>query len=283
MAPRLKRALSARNAAGLYFRYVKRPTLRAAAQRSYYSGTLTEFCAADRNEIFARMARRNDFDLTGTQRDAWLEEAEILQRALARHTGALYLEFTIPRMGRRIDAVVIIGPVIFVLEFKVGEQTFPPRTWIRSSTTLWTCTTSTKAATMHTSHPYLICTRAAAIGNAFLTRVPRIACSRCRDDERRRFGGDDRANSAPRAAPDIRIDQWEESGYKPTPTIIEATLALYRGHSVTEISRSDAGATNLSKTAGTVASIIAATKARSQKAICFVTGVPGSGQDTGRS
>jgi schlafen family protein len=78
--------------------------------------------------------------------------------------------------------------------------------------------------------------------------------------------------------PDIRIGEWEESGYKPTPTIIEATLALYRGHSVTEISRSDAGATNLSRTAGTVASIIAETKARSQKAICFVTGVPGAGK-----
>src|SRR2546426_11277610 len=56
------------------------------------------------------------------------------------------------------------------------------------------------------------------------------------------------------------------------------TLFRSRGHSVTEISRSDAGATNLSKTAGTVASIIAATKARSQKAICFVTGVPGAGK-----
>ena len=42
-------------------------------------------------------------------------------------TGALYLEFTVPRMGRRIDAVVIIGPVIFVLEFKVGERTFSPQ------------------------------------------------------------------------------------------------------------------------------------------------------------
>jgi hypothetical protein len=103
---------------------VNGPTLRAAAKRSYYSGTLAEFCAADRDEIFARMARRNDFDLTGTQRDAWLEEAEILQRVLARYTGALYLEFTIPRMGRRVDALAIIGPVIFVLEFKVGEQAF---------------------------------------------------------------------------------------------------------------------------------------------------------------
>src|SRR5207244_3268539 len=64
----------------------------------------------------------------------------------------------------------------------------------------------------------------------------------------------------------------------PTPTIIEATLALYRGHSVSEILRSDAGATNLSTTAGVVASVIAAAKARSQKAICFVTGVPGAGK-----
>src|SRR5437879_13035458 len=69
------------------------------------------------------MARRNDFDLTGTQRDAWLEEAEVLRRVVARHTGAIYLEFSIPRMGRRIDALVIIGPVTFVLEFKAGEQT----------------------------------------------------------------------------------------------------------------------------------------------------------------
>ena len=124
--------------------------LRAAAQRSYYSATLVEFCAADRDEIFARMARQNDFDLTGTQRGAWLEQVEVLQRVLARHTGAIYLEFTIPRMGRRIDALVIIGPVIFVLEFKVGEETF---SWTRSSTTPWTYTTSMKAATTHASPP----------------------------------------------------------------------------------------------------------------------------------
>jgi hypothetical protein len=98
------------------------------------------------------------------------------------------------------------------------------------------------------------------------------------EDERRKSRGDDRANLRLVAEPEIRIDQWEDSGYKPTPTIIEATLALYRGHSVTEISRSDAGATNLSTTAGTIASIIAASKASSQKVICFVTGVPGAGK-----
>src|SRR5712692_859525 len=98
-------------------------TISPAARRSYYSGTLAAFCAADRDQIFAQLALQNDFDLTGTQRHAWLQQAGILQEVLTRHTGSIYLEFTIPRMGRRIDAVVIIGPVIFVLEFKVGEGT----------------------------------------------------------------------------------------------------------------------------------------------------------------
>jgi hypothetical protein len=257
---------------------VKGPALRAAAQRSYYSASLSEFCAADPDEIFARMARRNDFDLTGTQRDAWLEEAEVLRRVLARHSGALYLEFNIPRMGRRIDALVIIGPVIFVLEFKVGEQTFSSQDVDQ---------VVDYALDLHNFHegshdayiaPVLICTRSPGDRQ----RVPH---TRPPD----RLFEVSWTNAEGLAAtieqilslveePGLRIDQWEESGYKPTPTIIEATLALYRGHSVTEISRSDAGATNLSKTASIVASIIAATRAGSQKAICFVTGVPGAGK-----
>jgi len=224
------------------------------------------------------MARRNDFDLTGTQRDAWLEQADILKRVLAGRQGALYLEFTIPRMGRRIDALVIVGPVIFVLEFKVGEQAFSSQDVDQ---------VVDYGLDLHNFHegshdayiaPVLICTQADR-------KNERIPDTRPLDRlfDVSRTNSDGLGATIERIlnlveAPDIRIDQWEESGYKPTPTIIEATLALYRGHSVTEISRSDAGATNLSKTAGTVASIIAGTKASSQKAICFVTGVPGAGK-----
>jgi len=257
---------------------VKNPSLRAAAQRSYYSGTITEFRAADLNEIFARMVRRNDFDLTGTQRDAWLEQAEILKRVLEGRQGALYLEFTIPRMGRRIDALVIIGPVIFVLEFKVGEQAFSAQDVDQ---------VEDYGLDLHNFHegshhayiaPVLICTRADRKNQ----RMPETRPSD-RLFEVSWTNSDGLGVTIERIlnlveAPEIQINQWEDSGYKPTPTIIEATLALYRGHSVTEISRSDADVTNLSKTAGTVASIIAATKAHSQKAICFVTGVPGAGK-----
>jgi hypothetical protein len=255
---------------------VKNSSLRAAAQRSYYSGTITEFCSADLNEIFARMVRRNDFDLTGTQRDAWLEQAEILKRVLTGRQGALYLEFAIPRMGRRIDALVIIGPVFFVLEFKVGEQAFSSQDVDQ---------VEDYGLDLHNFHegshhayiaPVLICTRADRKNQRILDTRPLdrlFEVSRTNSDG---LGATiDRILSLV-VAPEIGIGQWEDSGYKPTPTIIEATLALYRGHSVAEISRSDADATNLSKTAGTVASIITATKVRSQKAICFVTGVPGA-------
>ncbi len=71
---------------------------------------------------------------------------------------------------------------------------------------------------------------------------------------------------------------WENSTYKPTPTIIEAAQALYKGHNVQEISRSDSGAINLSRTAKVINNIIETAKTQNQKSICFLTGVPGAGK-----
>jgi DUF2075 family protein len=72
--------------------------------------------------------------------------------------------------------------------------------------------------------------------------------------------------------------RWINSIYKPTPTIIEAAQALYKGHSVKDISRSDSGAINLSATSETISEIIDCSKRDSRKSICFVTGVPGAGK-----
>ena len=67
---------------------------------------------------------RNEFDLVSTQRSAWITQIESLRVALTGLNGAIFLEFVIPRIGRRIDAVLLIGPVIFVVEFKVGGTEF---------------------------------------------------------------------------------------------------------------------------------------------------------------
>jgi len=80
------------------------------------------------------------------------------------------------------------------------------------------------------------------------------------------------------AAPQIDIDRWESGRYSPTPTIIEAAMALYNSHSVEEISRSDAAAINLTVTSNAISEIIEAARANSFKAVCFVTGVPGAGK-----
>ena len=72
--------------------------------------------------------------------------------------------------------------------------------------------------------------------------------------------------------------QWESGRYCPTPSIIEAAMALYNGHSISEISRSDASAINLSQTSDAISDIIRLSKEKSQKSICFVTGVPGAGK-----
>jgi hypothetical protein len=251
---------------------------RAAAQRAYYSATLTEFCTANLDVIFGRLARQNDFELIATQRDAWLEQATILQTAVSGHAGAIYLEFTIPRMGRRVDAIIIIGAVIFVLEFKVGERHFTAHDVDQVTDYALDLQNFHEGSHDRYIAPVLVCTHA----DDHQEMLPEVKPS-----DRLFSVARTNAKGLPAAigrilnlavGPPVDIDEWECSRYKPTPTIIEATLALYRGHSVADISRSDAGARNLSVTGEALAEIIEDTKVRQEKAICFITGVPGAGK-----
>ncbi|MEG1370932.1 MAG: DUF2075 domain-containing protein, partial [Mucinivorans sp.] len=78
--------------------------------------------------------------------------------------------------------------------------------------------------------------------------------------------------------PSNQIDNylWSISRYAPTPTIIEAAQALYKNHSVKDISRSDAD--NLTDTSDYIFRVIEQAKVEQNKVICFVTGVPGAGK-----
>src|SRR3989344_7856639 len=92
--------------------------------RYYYSDSITNFQNTEPDEILGILARNNDFALEQTQRDAWLEEINILKDVLYQFKGKIYFEYSIPRMGKRIDVLLLIKSVIFVLEFKVGEKDF---------------------------------------------------------------------------------------------------------------------------------------------------------------
>lgn len=248
--------------------------------RAFYSASITEFLGTDSDTVLGRLVRSSGFPVEQPQRDAWLAQLDILRAVLPPYSGrgSVYLEYGIPRLGRRVDAVLVIGPAILVLEFKVGEARFNPRDIDQ------VCDYALDLKNFHeTSHdqyvvPILIPTKARTV-QSIVAATPQ----------------EDRLllpirssvavlpnvlNSAVAFAtcPDIDVSAWERGRYCPTPTIIEAATALYRGHSVTEISRSDASAINLSRTSDAVSQIIRVAKAQREKAICFVTGVPGAGK-----
>ena len=246
--------------------------------RAFYSDSISNFLTSDIKTILSTIELESNFPTELTQRAAWVEEIQILKSVLQSHQGRVYFEYSIPRMGRRIDAVLLIGPVIFVLEFKVGEKEFPSHALDQ----VWDYALDLK--NFHEpSHdryiaPILIATQADAAD-------PIIAATPKRDQlffpissSVDLLGSVIEQVLSFAEGPDIDTREWEMGKYCPTPTIIEAALALYGGHSVDEISRSDASAINLSETSDSIAEIIRSAKEKSCKAICFVTGVPGAGK-----
>ena len=246
-------------------------------KRAYYSSTIYDFCKQAPDQILGQMAQEHSFDLTAFQRDAWNEQTALLRDILLGHKGKVYFEFSIPRMGRRIDAVVIIGPAVFVIEFKVGASTYEAADLDQVMDYALDLRNFHEGSHHATLVPILVATKAPAIHNQ-LNALPddglfTTVC--CNSDNL-----EETINRVLNLQLERTIDcsAWEVSGYKPTPTIIEATLALYNGHSVSDISRSDANAENLSVTSNSVAEIIARSKEKSEKSIVFVTGVPGAGK-----
>ena len=90
----------------------------------FYSDTISNFITSSTNEIFGTISINSDFPDEPTGKEAWKQEIRILKEVLKNHEGRIFFEYSIPRMGRRIDVVLIIKNVIFVLEFKVGEKDF---------------------------------------------------------------------------------------------------------------------------------------------------------------
>ena len=90
----------------------------------YYKDTLESFLKKSTSDIIGSITLSNEFDSTLFQNKAWKEQIEILKSALVGYNGILFFEFSIPRMGKRVDAIAIINNVVFVIEFKVGETTF---------------------------------------------------------------------------------------------------------------------------------------------------------------
>lgn len=247
-------------------------------QPAYYSATVRDFLAADADAIYGALSWHHGHTQELAQKGAWLEQIALLKAGLSSVPDAwLAFEFAIPRMGKRADAIIILDGIIFVVEFKVRAETFTGAAI--EQVTDYALDLKNFHAGSHTRLiiPVVVATDAAEKPVQLKLWPDEVAEPILSDGADlgqfllatvRRFPNQPRLVS----------QEWMASGYKPTPTIIEAAQALYRSHRVDEITRSDAGAKNLGMTTACITDIVEAAKANGEKTICFVTGVPGAGK-----
>jgi hypothetical protein len=229
-------------------------------QVAYYQAPIPEFLLANESEILGKLTRAHGYLLEQQQRNAWLGQVPIMQQAVRNfRMGHILFEFAIPRMGKRADVVLVIGGTILVLEFKVGATTFD-------------------SSAIEQAHDYALDLKNFHRGSHSLSIVPIVVATCVEADgvQEPQWASDmvampmlANAGNLPRIinhfienGGDVPIDfhSWVNSGYQPTPTIVEAAQALYQQHGVEEIARSDAGAQNLGLTADCIADIIERSK-----------------------
>ncbi|WOC53000.1 hypothetical protein BPO_2353 [Bergeyella porcorum] len=244
--------------------------------RSYYNSSITNFIKEDSNSIFGKLSKNNQHTLEDLQKNAWLKQIEILKHSIKDLAGNIYFEFSIPRMGKRVDNILIYNNIIFVIEFKVGDDQFTNHAQNQTIDYCLDLLNFHEGSHDKIIIPVLVATKAPSLQNDFYKAKSFEKCILC--NESNLSENLDKISETFKSDNFIDPVKWENSIYKPTPTIIEAAQALYKGHNVQEISRNDSGAINLSKTANAINQIIEHSKVNHKKSICFLTGVPGAGK-----
>ncbi|MCA9834835.1 MAG: DUF2075 domain-containing protein [Thermomicrobiales bacterium] len=245
--------------------------------RYYYSENVGLFLCEDENAILGKLVSASEFDVELDQREAWRYSVSLLKSVLAqRSEGHVLLEYTIPRMGKRIDAVLLLDGSVFVVEMKVGASSFDRGAIDQVYDYALDLKYFHEASADRPIIPILVATRATTHREARVDFAGDLVASPILADVKQ---FQYLIQQAPqRDLTPIEPEKWIRSPYRPTPTIIEAAQALFRDHDVAEISRTDAAAENLSQTANAIARIIENAKENGEKSICLVTGVPGSGK-----
>ncbi|MDD3518767.1 MAG: DUF2075 domain-containing protein [Chromatiales bacterium] len=244
--------------------------------RSWYGAAIRDFLASEADDILGKLSRHAGDGHFANQRDAWLAQIDLLHAQLGGLDGWIFFEFNIPRMGRRVDVILVLGAVIFALEFKVGESTYD-RVAIEQ---VWDYALDLK--NFHeASHnvviaPILVATEAKRVAIKFEADADNVYRPVLTNAVNLRETLELGLSLAKGLALDAHA--WARASYRPTPTIIEAARSLYAQHSVEAIARFDAGAQNLHTTSKRIEELVDEARSTEQKFICFVTGVPGAGK-----
>ena len=251
-----------------------------AATRYYYSDTIASFIDRNVNEIIGKLTLASQHDINDETSQSWVEEIYTLKEILKpyRFRGSIYFEYNIPRMGRRADVIVVIDGIIFVLEYKTSEQKFTRE----ARTQVWDYALDLKNFHEQSAERILIpilvapkesnknCSLELKYYEDNVYEPLQVNASKLRDA----FAAV--LESIPHDTQILVTDDvWAKSGYEPTPTIIEAAIALYEENTVEDITKHGGDIDNASLE---LLNIINYCRDNNRKGICFITGVPGAGK-----
>ena len=247
-------------------------------KRTYVSASARDIRSLSDNELYGQLASSLPFAVEPQQTAAWQFQINHLRQLASELPDAhFFMEFLIPRMGRRADLIVINAGLIFVVEYKVGAQQFDRSSRDQVYGYGLDLKYFHETSHAHAVVPILVATDAPP-GDQKALEWDEDRLARPLEVNANELGPTIKSVSQEWAEAAIDAAAWLAGRYRPTPTIVEAAQALYRGHAVEEISRSEAGAENLTRTADYISNAIEVAKRERQKIICFVTGVPGSGK-----
>lgn len=252
------------------------------SNRCLYHATFQKFLSTDSMEIFGILQANFHGDVQTTTREAWITEITLLQKILRtwkEEKGDIVFEFNIPRLGKRIDVVLLLRGIIFCLEFKVGQKEALQVDVEQVMDYALDLKNFHKFSHNRIIVPILIPTNYKQKTTNFRSSVydddiynPLISGA----DQLQKLLMDVLEHSGATEAD--CIENWIISPYTPTPTIIEAARTLYENHSVEDITRHEADEVSTDATISYLLKIISQSKREGLKSICFVTGVPGAGK-----
>ena len=249
--------------------------------RYFYNASIPVFLSANAEEVWAELSRNSRLDDNVLQKDSWSHEIQTLQGSLAGLEGEIFFEYSIPRLGKRADVILLIKDVVIVLEYKVGAKAYERpdleqvwdyaldlKSFHQKSHALWVV-------------PILVATAASERSHAFQPSKydDKVLEPLCCNDACLRFVID-RLTS--QLAQEETPEGWGMSPYNPTPTIVQAATTLYRRKNLANKSIADitnhTSEDRTEKATEAVLKIVEESKQKGQKSICFITGVPGAGK-----
>lgn len=252
-----------------------------ASKRYLYSDTIDSFLQKNTDTIVGEITLSATQDINKETSNSWQQEVEVLKDVLSPYAqkGSVYFEYNIPRMGRRADVIVLIDGIVFVLEFKTSEQSFTREALIQ----VWDYAIDLKNFQEGSRDRILI---PIVVAPKEKNKNCHIELKPFEDDVYQPLVSNNErlsecfdktlSNIIPKHTFTKEDDDvWAKSGYDPTPTIIEAAVALYEHHTVEEITKHDG---EIEVTAKCLDKIINECQSNKRKAICFITGVPGAGK-----